>query len=100
MAYCRNCGAKLEDDQEVCLICGKADKNNFATSSIDTGGLEWGVLGFFIPFAGLVLYLIWREEKPKTARIAGKGALISAILTAVLFVLYVVMMVAILIASQ
>ncbi|HKM30184.1 MAG TPA: zinc ribbon domain-containing protein [Bacilli bacterium] len=100
MAYCRNCGAQLEEGQKFCLVCGKADKNDFITSSIDTGGLEWGVLGFFIPLAGLVLYLIWREEKPKTARIAGKGALISAMLTAVLFVLYVIMMVTILIASQ
>ncbi len=41
----------------------------------------WGLLGFFIPIAGFVLFLIWLKEKPKTAKSAGLGALIRTIIT-------------------
>jgi small-conductance mechanosensitive channel len=50
----------------------------------------WGVLGFFVPIAGLILYLIWKDEKPLTARLAGKGALISVIVSVVLWIIYFV----------
>ncbi len=30
-----------------------------------------------IPVAGLVLYLVWRDQKPRTAKAAGIGALVA-----------------------
>ena len=47
----------------------------------DRGGFLWGLLGCCIPVVGLVLFLVWRDEKPKTAKAAGIGALVSVILT-------------------
>jgi peptidyl-prolyl cis-trans isomerase B (cyclophilin B) len=46
----------------------------------DQGGFGWGVLGFFIPIVGLVLFLVWRQAKPKTAKAVGVGALVGAVL--------------------
>ena len=37
-------------------------------------------LGCCIPVAGLVLFLVWKDTKPKTAKAAGIGALVSVIL--------------------
>lgn len=33
----------------------------------------WGVLGFFIPLVGLILYFCWRKEKPNAAKAALYG---------------------------
>ena len=47
----------------------------------------WGVLGFFFPFVGLILYLVWYDNHRKRAKTAGKGALIGAIAAVALWVL-------------
>ena len=52
----------------------------------DRGGFLWGLLGCCIPVVGLVLFLVWRDEKPKTAKAAGIGALVSVILTILIYV--------------
>ena len=62
----------------------------------DNGSFGWAVLGFFIPIAGLILYLVWRTEKPLSARRAGIGALVSVIVGAVFMVLLIVVEVVIL----
>lgn len=63
----------------------------------DSGSAGWAVLGFFFPIVGLILYLVWKTEKPLSARRAGMGALVSVIvgvvITVILFILaFVVMM--------
>lgn len=47
----------------------------------------WGVLGFFFPVVGLILYLAWYDNHRKRAKVAGKGALIGAIAAVALWVL-------------
>ena len=47
----------------------------------------WGVLGFFFPLVGLILYISWYDKHRKRAKIAGKGALIGVIAAVVLWVL-------------
>lgn len=60
----------------------------------DRGGFLWGLLGCCIPVVGLVLFLVWRDEKPKTAKAAGIGALVSVILTILIYVCVFVMSIA------
>lgn len=43
----------------------------------DSGSIGWGVLGFFFPIVGLVLFLVWKNTKPKCAKVAGIGAIIG-----------------------
>lgn len=59
------------------------DNNNVQ----DNGGFLWGLLGFCIPIVGLVLFLIWKDQKPKTAKAAGIGALVSVIVGVVFYVI-------------
>ncbi|MCM1197168.1 MAG: hypothetical protein NC310_08910, partial [Roseburia sp.] len=47
---------------------------------VDYGSVWWGVLGFFFPLIGLILFCIWKNDKPKSAKHAGIGALIGFIL--------------------
>ena len=60
----------------------------------DRGGFLWGLLGCCIPVVGLVLFLVWRDEKPKTAKVAGIGALVAVILTILIYVGVFVMSIA------
>ncbi len=92
MKFCSNCGNQIKPEQDVCLNCGKIVNSNKAkVSEKDTGHIGWAFLGFFVPIAGLILYLIWIDERPLDAKKAGKGALISVIASAVIFMLYVIL---------
>ena len=52
----------------------------------DNGGFLWGLLGCCIPIVGLILFLVWKDQKPKTAKAAGIGALVSVILAVVYYI--------------
>jgi urea transporter len=46
----------------------------------DTANPLWGLFGFFIPIAGLVLYLVWRFDRIKDGKYALYGAILGAII--------------------
>lgn len=76
MAYCRNCGAEINEYALTCPKCG-AKQRTEPSASPDEGGFLWGLLGCCIPIAGLILFLVWKDTKPNTAKAAGIGALVS-----------------------
>ena len=87
MAYCKNCGAQI-DQQTVCPQCGTVQ--NTTPAVVDNGGFWWGALGCCIPIVGLILFLVWKDTKPKTAKSAGTGALVSV---GIGIVYYIVMLI-------
>jgi len=99
--YCKYCGKQVVDNASFCGGCGQPindngqifsnnydarpyqNNNNFSNhndSVQDSGSAGWGVLGFFIPIVGLILFIVWNSSKPKSAKSAGIGALIGVIL--------------------
>ncbi|GAA6323436.1 hypothetical protein F350042L8_05340 [Fusobacterium ulcerans] len=60
--------------------------------NLDRGGFAWGFLGFFIPIVGFILWLVWRDEKPKTAKSLGIGALVGVIIVFIFIVIYFLIM--------
>ena len=107
MPYCRNCGQFIDSDATFCPECGSRQFNG--TSNVDdsyysgrgdlhqedSGSIGWWFLGFFIPLIGLVLYLVWKDSKPLSAKRAGTGALVGFIVNIIseiiLFILQVSM---------
>lgn len=57
-------------------------------AAVDSGSFGWAVLGFCVPIVGLILFLVWKGDKPKSAKVAGIGALVSVILTVLLYVVF------------
>ena len=53
----------------------------------DSGSIGWGILGFFLPIVGLILFIAWHNSKPNSARAAGLGALISVIVNFILSII-------------
>lgn len=83
MKYCSNCGSELNENQDVCLNCGSYVKK---TSTNDTGSIGWFFLGLFIPLAGIILYALWYDERPKDARRSLYG-FITSIIVGIIFVI-------------
>ena len=73
--FCKNCGKEIDDNAAVCIHCGVA--TNSTPAVVDNGGFGWGLLGCCIPIVGLILFLVWKDTKPKTSKAAGLGALVS-----------------------
>lgn len=91
MQYCPYCGAPVDPNADVCLQCGHMLKKQGSTPT-DDGSTLWLVLGLFVPMAGLILWLLWKDSAPKNAKKAGLGALISTIasvaITILIYVIY------------
>lgn len=93
MKKCNMCGNQLPDSFTICPNCGIVQPQQYNSSTQKKGNFGWAVSGFFVPVAGLVLYLVWRNENPSDAKMAGKGALVSAILEAIFVFIYMIMQV-------
>ena len=76
MPYCRNCGAEINEYALTCPKCGAQQRSESSPAPSDEGGFLWGLLGCCIPIAGLILFLVWKDTKPNTAKAAGIGALV------------------------
>lgn len=87
--YCSKCGAKLPEGSEFCSECGNSLKETTKNEVKESSGssFAWGILGFFVPIAGLILYLVWKQERPSDAKAAGLGALICLIAYIVFIIL-------------
>ncbi len=83
--FCKNCRRELPNGAVACPYCGTRTGRG---GNGDKRSAGYAVLGFIFPIVGLILYLVWKEDYPLRAKSAGKGALISVILSAVLVVLY------------
>lgn len=72
MAYCRNCGAEINEKAVVCPSCGVPQQVTTEGSSIG-----YGILSFCIPIVGLILFLLWYDIKPKIAKTSSFCAIIG-----------------------
>ena len=86
--YCRNCGSEIDNKAVICPDCG-VQQTLLGIS--DSGSAGWAVLGFFFPVIGLILYLVWHDTKPLSAKKAGKGALISVIVAVALTIILIIL---------
>lgn len=108
MKYCANCGKELADNAAFCSECGAAQQaasqqtyqqqyqepvyqqtpqqqyQQPYQAPADGGSFGWAVLGFCFPLVGLILYLVWKNNKPFSAKKAGMGALIGFVLNLIL----------------
>lgn len=58
-----------------------------AANPADKGSFGWAVLGFFFPIVGLILFLVWKDSKPKSAKVAGIGAIVGFVLGLIMYII-------------
>lgn len=94
--FCRKCGQEIHDEAVICPHCGcstgyNPNVNNSNTNGIynndDSTSTGWMVLGIFFPVIALILYFVWKNEKPLRASSLIKGAIIGFIVSIVLSVI-------------
>lgn len=80
--FCPKCGTQNDANVGFCSNCGESLNANATSAAPAKSGSSfgWGVLGFFIPLVGLILFLSWKKDRPSDAKAAGIGALIGFIL--------------------
>ncbi len=113
MIICPKCNTQIADDNATaCPNCGTAfainrnQNQNATTVNIttvptaapaeqdDTGAaVGFGILSWFVPLAGFILFFVWKNEYPKRAKACLIGALITTILSIVSTIIYVAFMV-------
>ncbi len=99
--YCTNCSNEIDEKAAICPKCGIATPLYLEDEkSNDSGSIGWGVLGFFLPLVGLILFLVWKKEKPKSAKMSLIGAAISlmAIVVIIISILTIILIFELLIA--
>ena len=82
MKYCGTCGRKLNDEDNACSHCGAfniCEETKPEKKKVDCFHFGLAVLGFFIPMAGLLFYLLRKDEMPLRARSAAWGAFFGSI---------------------
>jgi len=93
MKFCSKCGKEIHDDAVFCVHCGCATEAvNQRTAVDDAPSTGFWFLGFFIPLAGLILYIVEKDTKPLRAKSAGKGALVGFITSFALSFLYIILL--------
>ena len=85
MAFCKNCGKEIDDKAVICPHCGVPQTTQ--PQVVDNGGFGWGLLGCCIPIVGLILFLVWKDTKPKTAKAAIIGAIVGVVISVVCYLL-------------
>lgn len=106
--YCKNCGKFIDEDDRYCSNCGAyiaksdydgkyEDYENHSNSDCehykgeerrgdcaceeDKPSVGFGILSFFIPLVGLILFITWHKESPKKAKSCLIGMIIGVVFT-------------------
>lgn len=82
--FCKGCGKEIPNNIVNCPNCGTSCNNQ-----VDTGNVGWFFLGCCIPIAGLILYFIWKDEKPNSAKKCIIGFLVGIISIILLYIVYI-----------
>ncbi len=99
MKFCSKCGKEILDEAVVCVHCGCPVAGQCGVVAPDDApNAGFSVLGFFIPIAGLILYLIYNQSSPLKAKSAGKGAIAGLCTSIGLIILYIILIVCLVMA--
>ncbi len=86
--YCPKCGQQISNRDTFCPHCGTATRSiNQTPVSDDRPNFGLAILGFILPLVGLIIYFIDKNEHPRRAKSAVKGALTRFIAGIVIVVL-------------
>ena len=92
--FCKNCGQEIDNNADVCIHCGVATGNRDSTfSKKDEPSHLPGIAGCCFPLVGIILYFLWKDEKPKSASLVIKWTLAGLALGVIGFILYVLFIV-------
>lgn len=87
--YCQSCGTETKAEQELCTKCGtrlKTSKAGTAVAEDKPSGLV-NLAACCFPLVGLILYFVWKNEKPQSAKSVCKWAVIGFVSGIILYII-------------
>lgn len=90
--YCSHCGKEIMAEAVVCPHCGCPTEQYNGKREQDSSSTGLNVLSFFIPLAGLIIYLMDRDRMPLRAHAVGKWTLIGVGVSVGCMILYIAAM--------
>ena len=94
--FCKNCGQEIDNNADVCIHCGVATgKNASSLNRIDEPSHLPGIAGCCFPLVGIILYFMWKDEKPKSASLVIKWTLAGiamGIIGSIIYVVFIVLL--------
>jgi uncharacterized membrane protein YvbJ len=86
--FCKNCGQEIDDNADICIHCGVATgKRSSLGNTIDSPSHLAGIASCCFPIAGIILYFIWKDEKPKSASLVCKWMIGGTIAWIIVYIL-------------
>lgn len=85
--FCPNCGKEINDNAVVCIHCG-ASTNSKKTNLVDNPSHLAGAVSCCFPVVGLILYFLWKDEKPESASLVCKWMIGGIIAWVIIYVLF------------
>ena len=89
----RNANSEVKQPGIVYRANHSSEQELVSENPLDASSFGYAMLGFFVPIAGLTLYLVWHDTLPLRAKSAGKGALAAVIFNIALVAIYAVVVV-------
>ena len=93
----------MDNDASFCPKCRsdqrpsnpyQSPRSRPPTDPYDSDSIGWAILGFLVPLVGLILFLVWMQTRPKSAKMAGIGALVNVIFSVVFAIVWVIVAIA------
>lgn len=89
--YCPKCHKAMDPELPKCMYCGYLNKEydygKDRTVAVDYKSTPLNIVSFFIPFVGLAVFFIDKDNKPKKS----KSALYYAVVGFIIYVLGIVL---------
>lgn len=85
--FCKNCGQEIDDNADVCVHCGVATGKKGSVSTLDNPSHIAGVASCCFPIVGLILYFMWKDEKPQSASLVCKWMIGGVVAYVVFYIL-------------
>lgn len=84
--FCNACGSEIVNQAEICPNCGVLLAQRTGTG-VDQPSTLVNLVACCFPIVGLILYFVWRDDKPLSAKSVGKWALVGFGIGVLIYVL-------------
>jgi hypothetical protein len=85
--FCKNCGQEIDDNADVCIHCGVATGKSNSSIGVDNPSHLAGVASCCFPVVGIILYFMWKDEKPQSSSLICKWMIGGIVAWVVFYIL-------------